>query len=164
MQVVWRSYELDPGAGRIFGPTAAEAMSKGRREGLELDLHAARPVSSFDAHRLIHLAAEHDLASEVMESLLHDYQAEGQNVADPQVLEQLGVKAGLSTVDVRGVLSGNAYALSVRADERRAAERGVISVPSVVIDGGPSCLGDSAVGAASAAAGRGPVRAPWPGG
>ncbi|MCX4399661.1 DsbA family protein (plasmid) [Streptomyces sp. NBC_00053] len=61
VQIVWRSYELDPGAGRILGPTPAEAMStwwgvkaperiaqiqtEGRLEGLELNLHAARPVS-----------------------------------------------------------------------------------------------------------------------
>ncbi|MGY3056538.1 putative DsbA family dithiol-disulfide isomerase [Streptomyces sp. TE3672] len=157
VQIVWRSYELDPGAGRILGPTAAEAMStwwgvkaperiaqiqtEGRLEGLELNLHAARPVSSFDAHRLIHLAAEHDLAGAVMERLLHAYHTEGQNIADPQVLEQLGVKAGLRTVDVRDVLGGDAYALSVRADERRVAALGITSVPSIVIDGGPPASG-----------------------
>ncbi|MES9511047.1 DsbA family oxidoreductase [Streptomyces sp. NPDC000609] len=157
VQIVWRSHELDPGAGRILGPTAAEALStwwgekaleriaqiqtEGRLEGLELNLHAARPVSSFDAHRLIHLATEHDLAGAVVESLLHAYRTEGQNIADPQVLEQLGVKAGLRTVDVRDVLGGEAYALSVRADERRAVALGVTSVPAVAIDGGPPASG-----------------------
>ncbi|GAB1689954.1 DsbA family protein [Krasilnikovia sp. M28-CT-15] len=27
IQIVWRSYELAPGAGRVRGPTAAEAMA-----------------------------------------------------------------------------------------------------------------------------------------
>lgn len=76
-----------------------------------------------------------------MESLLHAYHTEGQNIADPQVLEQLGVKAGLRTVDVRDVLGGEAHALSVKADERRAAALRVTSVPSVVIDGGPPTSG-----------------------
>lgn len=106
-----------------------------------VDLHAARPVSAFDAHRLVHLAAEHDLAGAVMESLLHAYHAEGRNIADPQVLEQRGVKAGLRAVDVRDVVGGDAYALSARADERRAAALGVTGVPSVVIDGGPPTAG-----------------------
>jgi predicted DsbA family dithiol-disulfide isomerase len=74
VEVVWRSYELAPEQGRVPGPTAAETMAQwwgertpariahiqavGSADGLELNLHAARPVSTFDAHRVIHLAAE----------------------------------------------------------------------------------------------------------
>lgn len=155
--VVWRSFELDPGASVTPGDTAAEAMvawwgdqasarvakiqTLGAAEGLELDLHAARPVSTFDAHRLAHLAADHGLADEMMERLFRAYHTEGLNVADPLVLERLGAEAGLEAARVRDVLSGDAYAADVRADERRAAELGVRGVPSVVIDGGPPFSG-----------------------
>lgn len=156
-ELVWRSFELDPGASRTPGETAAEAMvawwgdqaparvakiqAIGAADGLELDLHAARPVSSFDAHRLSHLAADHGLADQMMERLFRGYHTEGLDVADLRVLERLGTEVGLEAAEVRDVLAGDAYAADVRADERRAAELGVSGVPSVVIDGGPPFSG-----------------------
>jgi predicted DsbA family dithiol-disulfide isomerase len=157
VQIVWRAYELAPGEGRIPGPTAAEAMtgwlgerapariaqirSLGAAEGLELNLHRARPVSTLDAHRLAKLAAGHGLADQLMELLLHAYHTEGLNVADPLVLRRLGVEAGLDTDEVRAVLAGDDHADQVRADRRRAAEFGVTGVPSLVIGGGPPVPG-----------------------
>ncbi|MFI7704017.1 DsbA family protein [Nonomuraea sp. NPDC049480] len=86
VQIVWRGFELAPEEGRVPGPTAAEAMAGwwgdqaparialiqalGAAEGLELNLHLARPVSTFDAHRLCHLAAARGRADQVMERLL----------------------------------------------------------------------------------------------
>lgn len=153
VNIVWRAYELAPEEGRVPGPTAAEAMtgwwgeqaparidrirSLGAAEGLELNLHLARPVSTFDAHRLGKLAADRGRADQMMELLLHAYQTAGLNVADPQVLQRLGGEAGLDTDEVRAVLTGHAYAEQVRADRRRAAEVGVTGVPTLVIDGRP---------------------------
>jgi predicted DsbA family dithiol-disulfide isomerase len=150
VEVVWRSYELAPEEGQVPGPTAADAMAQwwgeqapariahiqavGSADGLDLNLHIARPVNTFDAHRLIHLAAEPGLADVMMERLLHGYHTEGLNVADPQILARLGVEAGLDATDVRALLADDGHADSVRADERRAAELGVTSIPSVVIE------------------------------
>ncbi|SFA77856.1 Predicted dithiol-disulfide isomerase, DsbA family [Amycolatopsis marina] len=151
VEIVWRSFQLAPEEGRVPGPTAAEAMTGwwgdqaqariariqtlGVAEGLELNLHLARPVNTFDAHRLCHLAATHGLADEVMERLLHAYHTEGLNVADPRVLQRLGVEVGLDLERVRAVLAGDDYAEAVRADQIRATEHGVTGVPSLVIDG-----------------------------
>jgi predicted DsbA family dithiol-disulfide isomerase len=157
VEVVWRSYELAPDEGRTPGPTAAEAMTQwwgeraaarvahiravGAEDGLELNLHLARPVNTFDAHRLIHLAADHDLADEMAERLLRGYHIEGLNVADQDVLARLGAEAGLAAADVRALLAGDTHADSVRADERRAVELGITGVPSLVIDGNPAVSG-----------------------
>ncbi|WP_067138368.1 DsbA family oxidoreductase [Microtetraspora malaysiensis] len=151
VEVVWRGYELAPEEGRIPGPTAAEAMagwwgeqapariarirSLGAAEGLELNLHLARPVNTFDAHRLVKLAADRGRADQMMELLLYGYHTEGLNVADAQVLRRLGGEAGLDGDEVRAVLAGDDYAGQVRADRRRAAEHGVTGVPSLVIGG-----------------------------
>ncbi|WP_344982073.1 DsbA family oxidoreductase [Streptosporangium fragile] len=147
--VVWRSFELSPGQGRVPGPTAAEEMIRwwgerasaridlirrlGAAEGLVLDLHTARPVNTFDAHRLLHLAAARDRADPMLERLLGAYHTDGADIADLHVLERLGAKAGLDGGDVAAVLRGDAYADAVRADERRAFERGVTGVPALVI-------------------------------
>jgi predicted DsbA family dithiol-disulfide isomerase len=157
IEIVWRAYELAPDEGRTPGPSAAEAMagwwgeqapariarirSLGAAEGLELNLHLARPVNTFDAHRLVKLAADRGRADQMMELLLHAYHTEGRNVADAQVLQRLGGEAGLDTGEVRAVLDGDDYADEVRADRRRAAEHGVTGVPSLVIDGRPPVSG-----------------------
>ncbi|MEV0235088.1 DsbA family oxidoreductase [Nonomuraea sp. NPDC050786] len=157
IEIVWRAYELAPDESRTPGPTAAEAIagwwgeqapariarirSLGAAEGLELNLHLARPVNTFDAHRLVKLAADRGRADQMMELLLHAYHTEGRNVADAQVLQRLGYEAGLDTGEVRAVLDGDDYADEVRADRRRAAEHGITGVPSLVIDGRPPVSG-----------------------
>lgn len=157
IEIVWRAYELAPEEGRTPGPTAAEAMagwwgeqapariarirSLGAAEGLDLNLHLARPVNTFDAHRLVKLAADRDRADQMMELLLHAYHAEGHSVADGQVLQRLGGEAGLDAGEVRTLLDGDDYADEVRADRRRASEHGVTGVPSLVIDGRPPVSG-----------------------
>ncbi|WP_049570264.1 DsbA family oxidoreductase [Nonomuraea sp. SBT364] len=157
VELVWRSYELSPEQSRTPGPTAAEAMTEwwgdqaaarvahirslGAAEGLELNLELARPVNTFDAHRLSHFAARRGLGGQMMERLLRAYHTEGLNVADPDVLRRLGGETGLDTGEVGAMLAGDDHAGDVRADRRRAAERGITGVPSLVIDGGPPVAG-----------------------
>ncbi|GAB3208450.1 DsbA family oxidoreductase [Marinactinospora thermotolerans] len=157
VEVVWRGYELAPDESRIPGPPAAEAMTGwwggqasaridriralGAAQGLELNLHLARPVSTFDAHRLVKLAARHGRADQMMELLLRAYHTEGCNVADAQVLRRLGGEAGLDAGQVAAVLDSDDYAGEVRADQRRAKEHGITGVPTLVVDGGPPVPG-----------------------
>ncbi|MET9832223.1 DsbA family oxidoreductase [Streptomyces sp. NPDC006385] len=152
LEVVWRSFELAPELDRTPGVTAAQAMEQwmdpaavparvrlikdnGRQEGLELNLERSRPISTFDAHRLSHLAAHRGQADEILERLFHAYHTEAVNVADHDVLARLAVEEGLDAGEVRALLDGDAYADDVRADERRARALGVSGVPSVVVDG-----------------------------
>ncbi len=159
VDVRWRSVELDPRLGRVPGRTAAQEMADpawwgdaaaariadlralGAAEGLALNLHLARPVNSFDAHRLLQFAAERGRADVMVEHLLVAYHTDGADIADPRVLQRLGERAGLPAAEVMTVLAGNAYATRVRADERDAADRGATSVPSLVIDGGSPISG-----------------------
>ncbi|WP_145502582.1 DsbA family oxidoreductase [Streptomyces sp. CFMR 7] len=154
-EVVWRSLELDPEGSPTAGPTAAEVIAQyqpsperaaarvrhiqslGEAEGVRLDLHKARPVNSFDAHRLVRLGATHGLADEVLERLLHGYHTEALDIASHEVLEKLGVEAGLEPSAVRRMLEGTEFTEDVRADERSARKRGVRGVPTLVVDGGP---------------------------
>ncbi|MET9608565.1 DsbA family oxidoreductase [Streptomyces sp. NPDC006512] len=158
VEVVWRSFQLAPEADGVPGPTAAEAMeqwtdpaavparvalirSNGEQEGVELNLHKSRPVSTFDAHRLIHLAAARGRVDQVLEGLFHAYHTDALNVADPDVLSGIATAAGLDADEVGALLAGEAYADQVTADERRARAAGVGGVPSVVIDGRPPVSG-----------------------
>ncbi|MEU4471889.1 DsbA family oxidoreductase [Micromonospora sp. NPDC023888] len=153
VQLRWRSYQLSPDEGRSPGPTAAEAMASwtspdqlprrltlirrlGAELGLAIDLDKARPVNTFDAHRLTHFAADHDRAGALVEALLRAYQAQGRNVADQLVLLELAREVGLPAEEAGAVLAGDRYADAVTADQRRAAELRVSGVPTLVIDGG----------------------------
>ena len=153
VEVRWRSFELDPRAPRLrsgdriehlsakyrIDREQAEAMEQriteaGREAGLDLRLAAARGGNSFDAHRLLHLAADHDRAAALKERFLQAHFAEGEPIGDPDVLRRLAVEVGLPSAEVDDVLAGDRYAEAVRADERHAQALGATAVPFFVID------------------------------
>ena len=150
--VMWRSFELDPGAppvrtgdlathiarkygmDREGGERAIAHMSaQAAGEGLEYHLEAARGGNTFDAHRLIHLAAARGLQDQVKEAFLAAYHVNGVAIGDRAAIAAVAVEAGLDAADVGAVLSGDAYAAEVRADEEEAGELGISGVPFFVI-------------------------------
>jgi predicted DsbA family dithiol-disulfide isomerase len=154
VEVVWRSYELDPGAppvrsgsnveriARKYGMSVAQAEAAENRitglaaaEGLTYHLDRARSGRSFDAHRLLHLAADRGIQDAVKERFLAGYLTEGVAIGLPEELAPLAVSAGLDAREVDAVLAGDAYAAEVRADEARANELGITGVPFFVVGG-----------------------------
>ena len=152
--VEWRSFELDPTTpARVdltmdqvlqrkygMGPEAAEAANAGMtalaaRLGLEYHLDQVRMGNTFDAHRLLHLAAAEGRAAELKECLLAAYFSEGRSVSDRDTLLELGTGVGLDSGQAIAVLDGTAFADEVRADEARAADLGVTGVPFFLVDG-----------------------------
>lgn len=154
VQVVWRSFELDPGAppvldgdyaavlARKYGASLAggEAMIErmhgaAARAGLEFHLERARPGNSFDAHRLTHLAAARGRQQAVAARFMRGYLAEGAAIGDHRTLAALAVDAGLDAGEVREALDSTAYAEQVRADEDEALRLGVDAVPLFLLGG-----------------------------
>src|SRR5262249_59998894 len=70
--------------------------------GLEFHLDRTRRGSTFDAHRLIHLGAEHGLQDEVKERFLRGYFTESLPIGEPEVVDRLAVEAGVAAGDVAG--------------------------------------------------------------
>jgi predicted DsbA family dithiol-disulfide isomerase len=153
VEVVWRSFELDPAAprqregsaadhlARKYGLTAEQVAASWARltalaaaEGLEYHLDRTRGGASFDAHRLIHLGAEHGRQDEVKERLLRAYFTEGAPIGEPDTLEGLAVEAGLPAGEAAEVLATDRFAAEVREDERRARLLGIGGVPFFAID------------------------------
>jgi predicted DsbA family dithiol-disulfide isomerase len=151
--IVWRSFELDPHAPRRtggsmndllaqkIGVSHAQAAAMNRqvadlaaREGLDYQLDRTKHGNTFDAHRLIHLAAAHNRQAEAKERLLRAYFTEGLPISDLDTLATIGSELGMAGDEVRAMLEGDAYADEVRADERRAAAFGIRGVPFFVID------------------------------
>jgi len=153
VNVTWRSFELDPQAprergvdstthlARKYGRSMEEAQEMQRHmdgiaagEGIEMRSDLQRGGNTFDAHRLLHLAAAHGLQDEMKERLLRAYHSEGEAVGDPSTLERLAVEVGLDADEVRELLAGDRFADDVREDERTAASFGISGVPFFVVD------------------------------
>jgi predicted DsbA family dithiol-disulfide isomerase len=153
VEIVWRSFELDPGAppertgdyasrlARKYGMSHDRAMGTlhhmtdvAAEEGLDFDFARTRAGNTFDAHRLLHLAGQRGCQGALKERLLRAYFSEGEPVGDRAVLTRLAVEAGLEEGEVARTLDGGEYGEHVRADETAAEELGISGVPFFLVD------------------------------
>lgn len=154
VDIHWHSFELDARAPRVaeagrtqaerlaakYGVPVAEAEERIRRltelaaqDGLVLRFDIIRPGNTFDAHRLLHLAAAHGRPAELAERLFRAYFTEGEAIGDPEALARLAVEAGLPAADVHDVLATDRFAADVRTDEHQARELDITGVPFFVL-------------------------------
>ncbi len=154
VDVRWRSFELHPSAPPLreesyvdhlmgkYRISAGEAedmidgmIEAGARNGVVLRFDRAKPGNTFDAHRLLHWAAERGVQADMKERLLRAAFTKGAAIGDREVLVALAGEAGLDPDEVRAMLDSDRFAADVRGDERRAAELGITSVPFFVMGG-----------------------------
>src|SRR5206468_7080020 len=110
-------------------------IEAGALNGVVLRFDKAQPANTFDAHRLLHLAAERGVQADLADRMFRATFTKGAALGEPGVLAALAVDAGIDAADAERVLDSDAYAEDVGADERRAAELGIDSVPFFVIAG-----------------------------
>jgi len=152
--VRWHSFELDPSAPAVRPETLTDLLAaklgrtpeqirvmheqirdRGAAVDVDFDFENAKTGSTFDAHRLLHLAAERGLQGELATALYRGYHSAGEPIGDVDALQRIATSAGLDADEVRAVLNSDAYSDNVRADERNAQELGVSGVPFFVFDG-----------------------------
>jgi predicted DsbA family dithiol-disulfide isomerase len=153
VQVVFRSFELDPAAPRgettpvvdvladKYGMSRAQASQAQREmeqraaaDGLTFRLDGLRRGNTKDAHRLLQLAKERDQQDEMMERLHRAYFTDQDSIFDHESLTRLAVDAGLDGDEVGKVLASDQYSDHVEIDEAMAQELGATGVPLFVID------------------------------
>jgi predicted DsbA family dithiol-disulfide isomerase len=151
--VAWRSFELDPGApaerggdhaehlARKYGSTVEHARAMhdhitgiAAEEGLDFRFDRVRGGNTFDAHRLVHLAAAHDLQDAMKERLMRAYLTEGELMSDHAALTRLAVEVGLPEDETREALATGRFADEVREDQRTGASLGITAVPFFVVN------------------------------
>lgn len=149
----FRSFELNPNApaqqegnleealARKYGVSLEQARAMNARvmdaaagEGLRYRYDIAKRGNTFDAHRLIHLAAALGLQPAMKERLMAAYFMEGRAIGDRDTLVELAGEVGIDVERARAALDSDEYADAVRADEREAAELGITGVPFFVIN------------------------------
>ncbi|MFE1327513.1 DsbA family oxidoreductase [Streptomyces sp. NPDC058735] len=156
VEVVHRSFELDPGRAkddvqpvitmltRKYGMSRAQAEAgednlgaQAAAEGLDYRTRGRDHGSTFDLHRLLHLAKDHGRQERLLDLMYRANFAEERSLfaeGDERLVE-LAVEAGLDAEAARAVLADpGAYADEVRADEHEAAQLGANGVPFFVLD------------------------------
>ncbi|GGL45874.1 DsbA family oxidoreductase [Phycicoccus endophyticus] len=153
VDVVWHSFELDRGAPAVaegslvekvaqkYGTSRERAVAQHEQMARDaaavgLDFQWERLVggSSYDAHRLVHLARAAGKEAVVTDRVLRAWYSEGAAVGDHETLVRLGVEGGLDEDAVRGLLASDDFGIDVRTDEALAAQIGITSVPTFVLD------------------------------
>ncbi|GAB3456949.1 DsbA family oxidoreductase [Kineococcus endophyticus] len=159
VEVVWRSFELDPTTETVhekadgpsdahlrrlsakFGqpveqvaPMVAHVDAMAAAEGLEFHQDISVPANTVKAHQLLHLAAERGVQGAVKERLLRANFTEGEPVGDDETLVRLVAEAGLDADEARAVLAEDRYLDAVRADIAEARALGARGVPFFVVD------------------------------
>jgi predicted DsbA family dithiol-disulfide isomerase len=154
IEIVWRSYELDPHAPQERSGTYTERIARkyglpvghardrmarivalGADAGIDFRFDDVRAGNTFDAHRLLHLAAEQGLQHALKGRMFHALFTEGVPIGDRTTMVSLAADVGIAEDDARATLESGAYGNDVRADETTAVEMGITGVPFFVVDG-----------------------------
>lgn len=152
IDVRYRSFMLDPTAPvgesqpvrevyekKFGGPEAADEIlqrvtAEAAEEGLTFDMDIAQRSNTLLAHRLLVLAEHLGMQPQLKERLLAAYFTEGRAIGDLEVLLALGVEAGLAEDDCREWLESGRGMDEVLSHLDFAADNGITSVPTFVLD------------------------------
>jgi len=164
IELVYKSFLLDPMAtnevegspvenlARKYGQSVAQAqmmvdqiVAMAKEEGLEYDFVNLKERNMINAHRLLHLAMDKGVEDKVNKKLFDAHLVEGRDLADFNVLIDIGVSSGLEEEDIREVYSGDKYVDEIQKDLNEANELGITSVPYFIIDRDRSIRGAQSV-------------------
>jgi predicted DsbA family dithiol-disulfide isomerase len=153
VEVVYRSFELDPSApvgttrptvevlSAKYGMTPDQARDAQRQMeqraavlGLTFRMADLQSGSTRDAHRLLQLAKARGRQAELAERLHRAYFTDQASIFDHESLAGFAAEAGLDRGEALSVLAGGDYELEVDTDEQMAQAIGVTGVPFFVID------------------------------
>ncbi|HEY4561126.1 MAG TPA: DsbA family oxidoreductase [Lysobacter sp.] len=133
---------IDEHIGRKYGLTAAqmeENRARLRERGAEVGVDFAtgarsRIYNTFDAHRLLHWAAQEDRQLPLKRALLRAYFTDGEDVSDRDVLVRIATGVGLSGERAAAILASTEFTDEVRADEQAFLRAGINSVPAIIFE------------------------------
>lgn len=153
IEVIYRSFELDPQAEKEGNESAPVMLSKkygmsveearamnaniteqAKQEGLTYVLDSMVLTNTFDAHRLTHFAAQQGKMKEMAEALFQAVFTDSKNIGLHDALVELAEGVGLDPQEASAVLQGNRFGEEVQAEEQEAQSLGIRGVPYFVID------------------------------
>lgn len=156
VDVVYRSFELDPNVPPGNGPPLTEYLARKFGDlsrvqaaharltsaGAELDIDfrwsQMHRANTFDAHRLLAWALHTsgaDAQRSLKRALLRAYFTDGREVADREVLADLAGEVGLDRMRAAAFLATDDEADFVRAEREEAYSNGIDAVPTFIVEG-----------------------------
>jgi predicted DsbA family dithiol-disulfide isomerase len=153
VQIIWRSFQLDPSL--VSEPNKSVAQSLCEKKGwsmaqtkqimsnvvdmahsvgLEYDFERAVVANTYDAHRLIHYAHAHNKQDAAKEALLKAYFMTGKDIANAQVLAEIGAEIGLNQTEIKQMLASDDYQSEFEEDINMARQFQITGVPFFVFD------------------------------
>ena len=137
--------EVVPYLSKKYGMSAEQVAQnqqnialRGAAVGFEFRMdRRSRTYNTFDAHRLLHWAAEEGSDSQqraLKHALLRAHFTDGENPGAREVLLACAAQAGLDASRAAAVVDSDEFADAVRERERLYLDAGIHSVPAVIIN------------------------------
>ncbi|SEQ78219.1 DsbA family oxidoreductase [Pedobacter rhizosphaerae] len=153
IEVDWKSYQLNPEYHNTDNETIYDYLSRSKgmsvehakqmtqqvvdmaaNAGLTINFDKNIPANTFNAHRLIHLAAKHNLQDVAEEKLFEAHFVQGKNIGEDAVLIEVAKEIGLDATETTAALASDQYAEAVRYDIYESQNLGIRGVPYFVMD------------------------------
>jgi predicted DsbA family dithiol-disulfide isomerase len=151
VRIIYRPFELDPAAPESGVNIKAKLLEKhgvsaeqvfpginarARESGIPLELERqpfAYPTAA--AHTLVRHAAAKGTTRALSRAIAEAYFLDAVSIADPAILAKLALQHGFVREEVLALLSDAGELSQTRAEARQAMQRGVRSVPTIIIGG-----------------------------
>jgi len=153
IEIDWKSYQLNPEYHNTSNEKVYDYLSRSKgvslehakqmtqqvadmatNAGLTINFDKNTPANTFNAHRLIHLAAKHNFQNTAEEKLFEAHFVQGKNIGEDAVLLEVAKEIGLDATEAAVMLNSDQYAEAVRYDIYESQNLGIRGVPYFVMD------------------------------
>ena len=143
IEIDWRSFELRPEPEPTLDPNAEylhrvwnqSVYPMAEARGLSLKLPPVQPRSR-KAHEAAEFARGAGLLDSMNQALFKAFFEEGRDLADPDILLDIGRFVGLDADDLREALASGRYTQQVLEDQQLARQIGISGVPALIVTAG----------------------------
>lgn len=124
------------GSAEKLQPAMDELTQMGKAEGITFNFDKLERIpNTLDAHRLMKLAETEELrASDLAENILRGFFESGLDIADRDVLIDIGGASGLSPTEIGEMLDNDLSRRVVLSQEAQVRQSGVTGVPDFLIN------------------------------
>jgi predicted DsbA family dithiol-disulfide isomerase len=143
LRIDWRAFELRPEPEPTLDPNGEylhrvwnqSVYPMAQARGLNLKLPPVQPRSR-KAHEAAEFARDAGLLDEMNRALFKAFFENGRDLADMDVLLDIGQSVGLEPEPLREALASGLYSAKVLEDQHLARQVGISGVPALVISAG----------------------------
>jgi predicted DsbA family dithiol-disulfide isomerase len=151
--ISWHAFELNPDMPiegqnlaehlmQKYGQTKAQSIENrerltdvGKQAGFDFNFDEnSIMINSFDCHRLLSWAKDHDKQTELKLALFKAHFSDKIYLNEQDALLKVVTSVGLSSEDAIALLKSNAYAEKVKTEQDKMRQLGISSVPTFIIN------------------------------